>query len=335
MVDLRLQSLGLMDRRRLGPAAIVAGLSLLLQLTGCGDSDETAGEDLGGFQLLANLPEAYALGSVWSFGPSDVWLTADSGRVLHFDGSSWDVIQLETNEMMVDIWAFGPSDIWMVGGQTLAQYDGANWTLTNLNDQNQGIESVSALWGSAPDVVWVVGSQSTAAHWDGTTWDRYIAAGTDNTTVWGSGPDDVYVAGIFAVAHWDGTDWQELDLMELGSGAESIWGFGPDDLWIADGSDRLAHFDGSDWSVVELDFTAEAATIWGLGPKDIWGVGTPGGVLHYDGTWREVGHQKIGNPYLRLFHDVHGSPAGDVWIVGTELGEEGSVPQLFRRNSSE
>ncbi len=92
-----------------------------------------------------------ALGAVWSFGPSDVWLTADGGRVLHFDGTRWDETQLETAVMMVDIWAFGPNDMWLVGGETLARYDGSTWELTNLNDQDPGIESVSAIWGNTPD----------------------------------------------------------------------------------------------------------------------------------------------------------------------------------------
>ena len=82
----------------------------------------------------------------------------------------------------------------------------------------------------------------------------------------------------------------------------------------------------------ELDMQAEASALWGRAADDIWGVGTPGGILHYDGSaWNEVARQRAGSPYLRVFHNVHGSEQGDVWIVGTELGEGGVVPQLYRR----
>jgi hypothetical protein len=80
-----------------------------------------------------------------------------------------------------------------------------------------------------------------------------------------------------------------------------------------------------------LDFTSEASVLWGRAPNDLWGVGTPGGILHYDGSWHEVAHQKIGSPYLRIYHDVHGSEQGDVWVVGRELGEQGVKPMLLRR----
>ena len=112
----------------------------LLPLWGCGDDSDGPGGDMGGFQLVTDLPPVQALGAVWSFSPSDVWLTADSGRVLHFDGSGWSETQLETQMMMLDIWGSGPNDVWMVGGETLARYDGADWTITDLTAADPGIE---------------------------------------------------------------------------------------------------------------------------------------------------------------------------------------------------
>ncbi|MBW2457987.1 MAG: hypothetical protein JRI68_26005 [Deltaproteobacteria bacterium] len=314
------------------PIVLAASLLLALPLAGCSSDEDEVVDDLGGFKLVTGLPEVMAFGAVWSFSPSDVWVTAEGGRVLHFDGSSWEETQLGTTMMMLGAWGFAPNDLWLVGGNQLARYDGSSWTLTTLSDEEPGIEDVVEIWGSAPDDVWVVGSQSTAAHFDGSTWQRYIAAGTDNSVVWGSGPDDVYVSGIFDLAHWNGTEWQELDPGWWSGSAEGIWGFGSDDVWLASGSDELAHLDGASWEIVELDFIAEAVDLWGSGPSDLWGVGTPGGILHYDGSsWTEVAHQEIGSPFLRMFTDVHGSGQGDVWIIGTELGDQGAKPQLYRR----
>jgi len=304
---------------------LAAALTLLPPLTGCGGDDE-----VGDFQLVEGLPHAQAFGAVWSFAPDDVWLTADQGRVLHYDGNSWSETQLETSVMMLDAWGFSPDDLWLVGGTQLARYDGSAWTVTDLADDDPGIEDVVGIWGSSPTDVWVVGSQSTAAHFDGTSWQRQLAGDSSNAVIWGSGPDDVYISGTFEMAHYDGTTWEELDPSWNSSAAEGIWGFAPDDVWLASGSSELAHYDGASWSSTELDFTAEASVLWGSSSNDLWAVGIPGGVLHYDGSWSEVGHQEIGAPYLRVFHDVHGSGQGDVWIVGDELGDQGSTPQLYR-----
>jgi hypothetical protein len=310
---------------------IIAAFLACLPWLGCGSSESSEGAGLGGFQRVGGLPAVQSLGAVWSFGPDDVWLTAESGRLLHFDGSKWTETQLDTHAMMLDIWGFAPNDIWMVGGDSLARYDGATWEVSTPSESEPGIEGLAGIWGSSPQDIWVVGTQSTAAHWDGSTWKRHIAAGPENAIVWGSGADDVYVIGMSSVAHWNGSVWEGVEPDGMSGWWEGIWGSGANDVWLTDGSGQMAHFDGSAWAIQELDFVAEASVLWGNGPKNVWGVGTPGGILRYDGSWHEVGHQKIGSPYLRVFHDVHGSAAGDVWIVGTEMGEQGVQSQLYRR----
>jgi hypothetical protein len=312
------------------PASMVRclGLVLSLALVACGDSD--SGSDASAWVAVEGLPEAYAYGAVWSFGPDDVWVAADGGRVLHYDGAAWTETALQTTEMMQGAWAFGPDDLWLVGGQTLARYDGVAWTISDLRAEDPGIEGITTIWGSAPNDVWVGGTQSTAAHWNGTTWQRYIAAGTENTAIWGSGPSDVYVVGIFDVARWDGAAWTNLEL-DLFSSAEGVWGFAADDVWLAGGSEELAHWDGVAWTVTELEIFGGPSTLWGSAPDDLWGVGDFGSIVHYDGNaWRQVAAQTLGSPYLRSFHRVHGSAAGDVWAVGSQAGEGGVVPLLWR-----
>ena len=53
-------------------------------------------------------------------------------------------------------------------------------------------------------------------------------------------------------------------------------------------------------------------------------------IAHYDGkSWRQVAHQKIGAPYLRLFLAVHGTSSTDVWAVGQQLGVGGSTGLIY------
>lgn len=293
------------------------------------DPDADKDED-SGWSNVVGVPASFSYGAVWSFAPDDVWVTADSGRVLRFDGHAWTETALGTPEMMLGIWGFAPDDVWMVGGQTLVRYDGTDFTVTDLSLENGGIEGLTSIWASAPDDVWAGGTQSTVAHFDGASWSRSIAAGTDNTSVWGSGPDDVYVVGLFDVAHWDGSTFSTVELDTFGS-AESVFGFAQDDVWLASGSEQLAHFDGSAWEEIEIDATGEPSALWGTASDDIWGVGSAGSISHYDGSeWTEVDAQSIGAPYLRMFSDVHGSSATDAWTIGVELGEDGSIPLVWR-----
>jgi hypothetical protein len=133
------------------------------------------------------------------------------------------------------------------------------------------------------------------------------------------------------VARWDGNAWTTLEETGLFSGAEGVWGFGASDVWLATGDEELAHWDGTAWTLAELDVFGGPRSLWGSAPDDLWGVGDFGSIVHYDGAeWREVAAQTIGSPYLRSFHRVHGSSRTDVWTVGSQAGEDGVVPLLWR-----
>ena len=59
-------------------------------------------------------------------------------------------------------------------------------------------------------------------------------------------------------------------------------------------------------------------------------MGSAGAIAHYDGnSWRQVAHQQIGAPYLRLFLAVHGTSSTDVWAVGQQLGDGGSTGLIY------
>ncbi|MFO0633583.1 MAG: hypothetical protein U0168_12095 [Nannocystaceae bacterium] len=294
---------------------------------GCGNA---RGDDDGATPWHAvELPEGVAsLQSVWSFAPDDVWLAADSGKLLHFDGSEWTTTTLNPAVTVVALMGFAPDAIVGVGGSSLARYDGSAWTVEDLTAANVGIESVSSVWGTATDDLWVGGDQSTAAHFDGTTWTRTIAGSTDNVALWGSATDDVWIGGVFDVAHFDGTTWTTVD--GLDHGAAAIWASATDDVWVADG-DELSHFDGSGWTATELDGVGGISAMWGFASDDLWGVGDFATIAHYDGQrWDVLDRQHAGSPYLRQLLDVHGSGPGDLWAVGAELGESGATPLLWR-----
>jgi hypothetical protein len=310
--------------------ALAACSLCFMSLVACagGGGDEEDGPT--GWAAVAQAPQALQYGAVWAFAPDNVWITAESGRLFQFDGHTWNETSIGAEVMVLGIWAFAADDVWMVGGNTLIRYDGSEFTATDLATEAPGVEGLTSIWGSAPDDVWVVGSQSTAAHFNGTSWTRMIAAGTDNSSVWGSGLNDVYVVGLFDTAHWDGASFSNLEL-NVFSGASSVFGFAADDVWLGGDSNEVAHWDGGSWEVTEIDAKGGPARLWGAAPDDLWGVGNFGSISHFDGSeWTELESQSIGSDFLLVLNGVHGSSAEDAWAIGTKLNDDGAFVQLWR-----
>jgi len=293
----------------------------------CGGEDDENDPETGPFSVLEDVPDALFLNAVWSFGPEDVWVAADSGRMLHYTGS-WSEVTLPDGVTVVDLWSYAPGQLIGIGGNHLVRFDGTEWTTEDLSGQGLGGSFYGGVWGAADDDIWVVGDQSTAAHFDGATWTRYLAAGPDNTVVWGTPGGDVYTASVFQTGVFDGTDWQDVE--DIDSGGEAIFGFGDDEVWVADGS-QLWNREGSRWSLTEIDGIGDITNMWGTGPSDLWGAGNFGAIYRYDGaSWEQLANQATGSPFLRVFYDIHGSGQGDVWAIGGELGDAGNTPIIYR-----
>jgi len=93
----------------------------------------------------------------------------------------------------------------------------------------------------------------------------------------------------------------------------------------------VARAEGAQWQTIDtFDFVGDLSAVWGPSSDDLWAVGSAGAIAHYDGkSWRQVAHQQIGAPYLRLFLAVHGTSSTDVWAVGQQLGDGGSTGLIY------
>jgi hypothetical protein len=129
---------------------------------------------------------------------NDVWAVAFASSasgapftgpaVLHFDGTSWSLINPNTGVTGVGIDALSPTDVWAVGqgrdsdGDSnfarIEHFDGTSWSIVpspRVNppeplDTQSGLGGVAAI--SANDI-WAVGealNQTLTEHWDGTSW---------------------------------------------------------------------------------------------------------------------------------------------------------------------
>ena len=122
--------------------------------------------------------------------------------------------------------------------------------------------------------------------------------------------------------HYDGSSWTEIDL-DAGGGDGQVWGTSANDVWVMTDDSEISHFDGARWETIDtFDFVGDLAAVWGPSPNDLWAV---------DGdSWRQVAHQRIGAPYLRLFVAVHGTSSTNAWAVGQQLGEGGSTAVIYQ-----
>lgn len=265
---------------------------------------------------------------VWAFSKSDVWVLDGSATVQRYDGAAWSTLATPSKGGLSCIFARSSTEVWLCAGEEVLRYDGTSFQAMDVSAV--GLGSLSDLWASSPNDLWIVGDQAILGHYDGTRWTGTRAGSPFNVSVWGSGPSDVYALGTFDLVHYDGTTWTNVDIHAGGDDAR-VFGTSASDVWVS-GSSELNHFDGMTWTTVETTgFVGDISAIWGPAPNDLWGVGSAGAIAHYDGkTWSEVTHQAIGSPYLRQFLAVHGSSATDVWAVGQQLGEGGSIGVIYR-----
>ncbi|MCK5805605.1 MAG: hypothetical protein KAI66_22425 [Lentisphaeria bacterium] len=276
-------------------------------------------------------PEMFSYETVWAFSPTDVWIGGSpamtleqSTALVHFDGDEWSTTEVSPYHI-ASLWGFAPDDLWAVGNEYVLRFDGSSWQETSLNEL--GGNDLLDIWGSSPQDLWAVG-ESGVFHYDGTSWMRQSNYGAN--AIWGADPDAIWTISTFAFRHYDGTSWSEFEL-DLFGGDGKIWGFGAGEVFIAANDDSIAHWDGSSWSELSDDATfGDLNSVWGVAPDDLWFAGDFGEIVHYNGsTFREIDRQALGSPYLKQYHDIHGSSADDVWIVGGVLGAEGNYGVIY------
>lgn len=149
-----------------------------------------------------------------------VWVVGDAGRVLRFDGASWDEAVTDPQITLFGLWGAAEDDVWTVGGDitgagraSIYHFDGATWTAATLPEDVAAGLAIYKVWGAASDDVWACGTDGVILHWDGLAWTR-VESGTSTLllTVAGGAANDVYAVGGYGnatVLHYDGVAWSD------------------------------------------------------------------------------------------------------------------------------
>lgn len=136
--------------------------------------------------------------SIFGFSETDIWTQGTFGTC-HFDGDTWEEIDLDIWGGDGDVFGFASDDVWIVSESAEAMHwDGASWeTYENENF----IGEMGGLWGAASDDLWGVGIPGSIAHFDGQRWSevKHQTIGSPYlrifTAVHGSSADEVWAVG--------------------------------------------------------------------------------------------------------------------------------------------
>ncbi len=207
---------------------------------------------------------------IWGANPNEIWVAASLGRLLHYDGTSWQIFKIPTNpdpdSDMVSLFGTDRASLWAINQVgTLFHYHGTQWEFVAKDPgiaQGKGASWYSDLSGTGPNDLWAVGSK------------RWLIGPV------GSPPN---AAGFL---HYDGSTWSEVP-EQFYSDLTSVWGRTPQDLWISTRDGETYHYDGIDWQLIQTgvgkwnEMDEVLSKIRGLPDGQIWAVGGHGAILHY------------------------------------------------------
>ena len=74
------------------------------------------------------LPQGNNLGGAWGSGSNDVWAVGGAGSIVHWDGTTWSVVESGTTRDLNGVWGTGPSDVWAVGSGGILHWNGSVWS---------------------------------------------------------------------------------------------------------------------------------------------------------------------------------------------------------------
>ena len=182
-------------------------------------------------------------------GPNDVWavglyspnpVAEDHSLILHWNGSSWSVVQhgCDTYGGLLGVTVLSATNVWAVGDSETCHYDGTAWTEVpspqprlEYNEIAYPLEDVS---GVAWNDVWAVGArvidtpftvewQAITEHWNGSQWSiDYAVPAQVLYGVEALAPNNVWAVGTDSfgpiILRYDGTRWSTIATPEWGRG---------------------------------------------------------------------------------------------------------------------
>ncbi len=280
-------------------------------------------------------PVSVDLNRVHGTAPNDFYIAADDATLLHYDGSTFEVVSLPNIGVLDlnDVWAAAPDRVFVaVHDQTILLFNGMSWGVHDLTGLGL-FGRVTALWGEVVDEiisVYAATDQGELLEWEGGANWSVIDTGLPSASrtylgLWGvRGPETF---DLFAVGRTGGTGGHALIThMHNGTFSEyevpsadfltDVHGLSRTEVFASNGQGpvEMLRFDGVEWTLLPPPGREINSQPRGLGAAgDSIIAGGQDFFLYYDGEWRVMARDMSD---YQSFSDVQRAPSGDVFAVG-------------------
>lgn len=267
--------------------------------------------------------EAIDTNNVWAAGLAG---TSARPQLLHYNGASWNQIQLSSNantSYLNALKAINANDIWAVGGRSpvgttlpypvfAVHYNGSSWTEVPVTPLANGRHEFAAIDGIASNDVWGVGF-----------WSNIVS----------------YAGARFLAMHWNGSSWVDMSSTLPQSVASqngyftSIKMFASNDIWAVGafnaGGYVMLHYNGTNWT--EMPHPASSGTLTGTSSNNLYSFGVE--INRWNGSsWSiEDSLQGQENP---AFAGSVTLPNRDIWAAGRTIDANNVFRTLVYRSVS-
>jgi hypothetical protein len=332
---------GKMERDPCATMLVPDGQCVSGQCTAC--SNDIAGCRYVGWNPMTSA-NATRLAGVAFTGFGEAYAVGDSGTLLRYDTSRWDVdprFPTLPTVNLISVVNTGTLVYVLADNQTVYVLDQGMWrSLPTV------AKAYTAMWATDTEV-FLVGTSGAFAMYNGTSWNEIVVGTAGMRAVWGTSATNVYAVGAAvgasAIAHYDGTSWTPVAVPNVGTlsavwgtdsevfatattgtqllhatsgtfaiqplpisiAAHAVWGSAVDDVFVVGSTGMIVHWDGVSWTQFETAFQTDMFAVTGSSSAEVLAVGDSGAIERYTGLgWAEVGPQPTGVSRLR-----------DIWVA--------------------
>lgn len=288
------------------------------------------------------LPVTAPLRDIWGTSADNIYAVGDRGTVIHFNGTSWQAIDVGTTADLTEVVGTGPDDVRLSGSGQRIHFNGAGWnpvTWPTLPSPGRLKEFRGPALArvAADDAMAIIegvnyGGRDTVKHWNGSAWvAELVVTDTEGAYAIWMAPDGRALVGMSRVGgagsgyHYDGTAWRT----GLGGGRVTGVGYAGksfDDVFIKmnslGGCCSFAHSNGTTW-----DYNPGGS----FGGEPLWFV-SPDEVYYRNGT--EVRRLRSGESQSSGSGTAEGVNGTVMWgTSSTNLYLIGTDGSLWRKSA--
>ncbi|MFA5367277.1 MAG: hypothetical protein WC333_05315 [Dehalococcoidia bacterium] len=216
---------------------------------------------------------------IWGTASNNIYAVGTGGKILYYDGYSWQEMGSGTGEDLLGIWGTSPNNLYAVGTHgTILNYNGVDSWQT-ISGGNQQI--LYGIWGSAYNNIYIVGASNSSKglilHYNGTAWSETETSTNPLKGIWGSYAANIYAVGDDGtILQYTGSNWNPRT-----SGTtynlNDIWGTSSSNIYAVGfyevNSGQILRYSGGSWQ--KTSYSTPIFSIWGSSSSNIFAVGFP------------------------------------------------------------